>query len=111
MNQRRLCERGWLAVQTGYFSVSPDTLAYRTSASIREYQMTWFDRQGKTVGTAGEMGGIANVSISPDGTRVAYRKDSFNLADRDIWQLDLSRDSSSRFTFGPGTSTFPLWSP
>ncbi len=97
--------------QTAYFSVSSDTLAYRTSASIREYQMTWFDRQGKTVGTAGEPGSIANVSISPDGTRAAYRKDSFNLADRDIWQLDLSRNSSSRFTFGPGTTEFPLWSP
>ena len=86
--------------QTGYFSVSPETLTYRTSASIRDYQLTWFDRQGKPVGTAGEPGSIANVRVSPDGTRAAYRKDSFNLADQDIWLLDLGKGSSSRFTFG-----------
>ena len=97
--------------QTGYFSATAETLAYRTSASIRDSQLTWFDRQGKPLGTAGEPGSISNVRISPDGTRVAYRKDSFNLAAQDIWLLDLNKGSSSRFTFGPGTSELPLWSP
>ncbi len=97
--------------QTGFFSVTPSTLVYRNSASIRDFQLTWFDRQGKPGGTVGEPGSLARVTISPDGTRVAYRKDSYNLVEQDLWLLDFSRDTSTRFTFGPGTAEFPVWSP
>jgi Tol biopolymer transport system component len=97
--------------QTGFFSAAGNALLYRTSASIRDYQLTWFDRQGKAAGTVGEPGSIAQVRISPDGTHVAYRKDSRNLAGQDLWLLDMSRGTSARFTFGPGNSALPLWSP
>ncbi len=99
------------AFQTGLFSVTPDALVYKAAASIRDFQFTWFDRQGKPTGTVGEPGPISQARISPDGTRVAYRKDSFNLAGSDLWLLDLSRDASSRFTFGGRNAAFPVWSP
>jgi eukaryotic-like serine/threonine-protein kinase len=97
--------------QTGFFSASSSTLVYKTSASIRDFLLTWFDRQGKPGGTIGEPGSIAQIRISPDGNRVAYRKDSYTLAERDLWLLDISRDTSTRFTFGPSSAEFPLWSP
>ena len=97
--------------QTGSFSATGTALAYRASASIRDSQLAWFDRQGKPGGTVGEPGAIWEARISPDGTRVAYRKDSFNLARSDLWLLDLSRNTSSRFTFGPRNAAFPVWSP
>jgi Tol biopolymer transport system component len=99
------------AFQTGLFSVTPSVLVYKTSASIRDVQLTWFDRQGKRGGTVGEPGPLSQARISPDGTRLAYRKDSFNLAGSDLWLLDFSRDTSTRFTFGPSTAAFPVWSP
>jgi Tol biopolymer transport system component len=97
--------------QTGFFSAAGNALLYRTSASVRDYQLTWFDREGKTAGTVGEPGSIAQVRVSLDGTHVAYRKDSRNLVGQDLWLLDLNRGTSARFTFGPGNSGLPLWSP
>jgi Tol biopolymer transport system component len=99
------------AFQTGLFSAAPSALVYRTSASIRNVQFTLVDRQGKPAGTVGEPGPISQARISPDGTRLAYRKDSFNLAGSDLWLLDFSRDTSTRFTFGPSNTGFPVWSP
>jgi len=97
--------------QTGFLSATSSVLLYRTSTSIRDYQLTWFDRQGKATGTVGEPGSILQIRISPDGTHVAYRRDSPNLLGQDIWLLDINRGTSARFTFGPGSSGLPLWSP
>ena len=97
--------------ETGYFSASGNALVYRTSRAIRDYQLAWFDPQGKAMGPAGEPGTIAAPRFSPDGSRVAYRKTAANLADQDIWVLDLKRDTSTRFTFGPRMNTEPQWSP
>jgi eukaryotic-like serine/threonine-protein kinase len=97
--------------ETGYFSAAPGALVYRASRAIRDYQLTWFDPQGKSTGTAGEPGSIAAPRFSPDGSRVAFRKTAANLADQDIWVLDLKRDTSTRFTFGPRVNMEPAWSP
>src|SRR5207249_1753347 len=97
--------------ETGYFSAVENALVYRTSGSIRDYLLTWFDRQGRPIGTAGEPGAIGGAGLSPDGTLVAYRKDSFNSAGGDVWILDLKRDVSTRFTFDPGQSAFTAFSP
>jgi eukaryotic-like serine/threonine-protein kinase len=97
--------------ETGYFSASGNALVYRTSRATRDYQLTWFDPQGKPMGTAREPGTIASPRFSPDGSRVAYRKTAANLADEDIWVLDLKRDTSTRFTFGPRMNIEPQWSP
>jgi Tol biopolymer transport system component/predicted Ser/Thr protein kinase len=97
--------------ETGYFSASPNALVYRTSSSIRDYGMTWFDRQGKPAGQAGEPESIAGIHVSPDGTLVAYRRNSYNSDGGDLWLLDLKRDVSTRFTLGPRQSAAPVFSP
>lgn len=97
--------------QTGLFSVARNALVYRNSSSIRDYQFTWFDRQGKPVGMVGELGPVDQAHFSPDGTRLAYRKQSFVLPASDIWLLDIAKGTSTRFTFGPGNATSPVWSP
>src|SRR5262249_50695030 len=74
-------------------------------------QLTWFDRQGMVVGKVGEPGSLGNARISLDGTQVAYVKSGTNLADQDIFVLNLKRDSSTRLTFGPRQSLGPVWSP
>jgi serine/threonine-protein kinase len=47
------------------------------------------------------------MSLSPDGSRVAL---TINDGQADIWTVDLTSNAASRFTFGPGSKTFPAWS-
>jgi tRNA A-37 threonylcarbamoyl transferase component Bud32 len=52
------------------FSVSETgALVYR-SGSRRNYQLTWFDREGKQLGTIGPPGAYGNPWLSPDEKRV-----------------------------------------
>jgi len=77
----------------GWFSVSKSgVLAYRTGP-LGLYQLTWFDRQGKVLGTAGEPSPNLGVALSPDSTRAAI------LNGRDLWVADFVRGVNSRFTF------------
>jgi hypothetical protein len=39
-----------------------------------EGRLTWFDRQGQVVGTAGEAGLYRTLTISPDGKRIAVER-------------------------------------
>jgi serine/threonine protein kinase/Tol biopolymer transport system component len=97
--------------ETGYFSASPTTLVYRTLNSNAYTQLTWFDSQGKSTGTVGDPGYVGDQVISPDGTRIAYRRDSEDHSDKDLWLLDIARGTSTRFTFGGSWNDAPVWSP
>jgi eukaryotic-like serine/threonine-protein kinase len=99
----------------GYFSASNDgKLVYENSGSAgagRKHQLTWFDRQGKNVGTALETGDYRESALSPDGMRAVvsgYDDPSFILV---LWMADFSRRSMTRFTFDSFDSTTPVWSP
>ncbi len=75
----------------GGFGVSAaGPLAYRAGDGAAR-QLTWFDRQGKTVGVAGEpdASALQNPELSPEGRRVAMRRTV--QGNQDIWLLDLVR--------------------
>jgi Tol biopolymer transport system component len=77
---------------------------------LSDQQLTWFDRDGKVMGTAGEPGDYGYLTLSPDGTRLAMNKNSWPGSN--IWLLNLSRvGASTRFTFGSARDTNPVWSP
>jgi Tol biopolymer transport system component len=90
-----------------YISVSANGVLVYRSGATQDFQLTWFDRQGKALGTAGEQGQYSGVALSADGTRAAVT----HVADQDLWLTDLSRGTSTRFTFGPGRARNPVWSP
>jgi eukaryotic-like serine/threonine-protein kinase len=97
----------------GIFSVSPaGVLAYRTGAVAAgdEYQPTWFDREGKTIGMAGESGPDGDLRLSPDGTHAAGR-DAGAAAAGDAWVHDFARGVRTRLTFRQSQGSFPIWSP
>ena len=94
--------------ETGYFSASAGALIYRASSSIRNLEMTWFDRQGKQLGALGEPGPIHSSRFSPDGSLLAYTKDSTTS---DIWIQDLKSGSNGRLTFGSHPADYPIFSP
>ena len=104
------------------FSASTTGLfAYRTGGPA-EYdgtitQLTWFDRAGKMLATAGDRGQYNSVDLSPDGTRVAVSRVSPETAGGmsgsaayEIWVYDFVRGTSTRLT-SPASDWLAAWSP
>jgi eukaryotic-like serine/threonine-protein kinase len=94
------------------FSVSDNgILAYGVGTGTGAgLQMDWFDRQGKQVEAVGPPGNYRGLDLAPDGTRVAVHRHDGNGGD--IWVTDLSRSTTSRFTFDASQeNSSPIWSP
>jgi serine/threonine protein kinase/Tol biopolymer transport system component len=94
------------------FSLS-DTgvLAYGTGSGYAGMQLVWVDRGGKPVGTVGDAAAYRGIDLDPDGRRVAFHRHDSN-AGGDIWVTDLSRGTTSRFTFDASQdNSSPIWSP
>lgn len=96
----------------GLFSASNGVLAYRVSSDRfgQFAQPTWFDRKGIPMGTVGGPGIYYKLSLSPDGTRAAVSRSLIGTG-VDIWLVDLLRNMDTRFTYGKGFSSRPVWSP
>ena len=93
------------------FSVSDNgVLTYTPAAAPDQYQLQWFDRSGKSVGTVGQPGLYSSPALSPDGTRVAVGIVDPHVGTRDLWLFDLKRATASRFTFDPSDESNPVWS-
>jgi eukaryotic-like serine/threonine-protein kinase len=90
----------------GFSASANDVLVYWRGGGDRT--LTWYDRDGKALGTVGEPGDYQDIALSPDGTRVAYSRRSGQTSN--IWLLDLSLGTSTRFTFGSTTDSTPVWS-
>ena len=96
---------------TGMFSVSDQgVIVYRTAPASRTFQLTWVDRQGKTLVTFGSPGTDARVVLSPDGKR-AVAKDAPYDVPGDLWMLDLANGRRTRFTFSKNVYSPAVWSP
>jgi eukaryotic-like serine/threonine-protein kinase len=54
--------------------------------------------------------GIDSFALSPNGTQVVYSTGSQN-ATGDLWLYDVAHGTTQRFTFGPFSAQWPLWSP
>jgi eukaryotic-like serine/threonine-protein kinase len=101
------------------FSVSSNgVLAYGTgmSADAGVLQLTWLDRSGKQVEVVGSPGNYLGVDLAPDGKSLAAHRHDGRLGPAvgggDIWLLDWSRGTNSRFTFDASRDNrSPLWSP
>jgi len=96
----------------GAFSVS-DTgvLAFKTASVQADTRLTWFDRSGSPLGEVAEPADYSNPALSPDGTRLAVGIRNPATQSRDIWVIDLVRNSSSKLTFDPADDLNPAWSP
>ena len=74
----------------------------------RDYQLTWFDREGKQTGTVEAPVKVAtglDPIISPDGKRIAVKRNPPNT----VWVIDLEKGTSVRITSDFGQ--MPVWSP
>src|SRR6266850_1021175 len=91
---------------TPRFSVSDSGVLIWQGQWERDYQLVWFDREGKQTGTVDAPMKV-NVGedprISPDGKRLAVKRN------QNLWVIELEKGTALRIT-----STFsqiPVWSP
>jgi Tol biopolymer transport system component len=96
---------------TGAYSFS-DTglLVFQPGAGAVKSRLTWFDTDGKTLGTVGEPGDITFVSLSPDGNRALTEVMGAD-GRANLWMYDLGWGIGTPFTSGPGSYREPVWSP
>jgi serine/threonine protein kinase/Tol biopolymer transport system component len=95
----------------GVFSVSPNgVLAWRRGVENNQYQLTWFDREGKTSNAFGQPGADQLAALSPDGTRAVVREGSIGTLG-DLWTIDFARGVRSRVTFRKTYGSGGIWSP
>ena len=100
---------GGLNATLGAFSASENgVLAYQSGGPIGNRELIWTDRTGTRLDLATKPAGINSAAIAPDGNRIALG--IVDSTGGDIWLQDLVRGVMSKFTFGPGYSTAPVWS-
>jgi hypothetical protein len=90
-------------------SVNGVLVYWGTSQTVLS-QLAWMDRRGVVIGPVGEPGPYRNPRLSPDGKRVAVESVD-STGNRDIWLVETSRGTRTRFTFDPGRDAGPVWSP
>jgi eukaryotic-like serine/threonine-protein kinase len=86
------------------------TVVYYNTLGASLSTLTWYDRNGKGLGTVGEPAVQANPSISPEGNRVAVDVNDVKARNIDVWLENLKNGTSTRFTFEPSEDTDGVWS-
>jgi Tol biopolymer transport system component len=72
-------------------------------------RLTWYDRSGRELGTAGPDGAYWEPTLSPDGRWLAIARMDPEKATANIWTIDLERGGLARLpSEGPSSAT-PLW--
>jgi eukaryotic-like serine/threonine-protein kinase len=96
----------------GKFTLSTTgRLVYQSNEAFRKSRLTWFDLDGKPLGSVGEAANFYTVSLSPDARRVMATVLGDKSARPELRLYDLERGVGSRFTFGGQGANFPVWSP
>jgi Tol biopolymer transport system component len=94
------------------FSISENgVLAYPSNLAATSFQMVWYDRAGKRLGTVGEPGEYMLPRLSPDQKQLAVERYANDFQNSAVWLFDLVRNTASRFTFSSGVNGVPIWSP
>jgi len=88
------------------FSVAAGRLLYSPAGILSGSRISRFDRTGRLLEELAPVGEYADVSISPDGRRLAVSGGT----PLDIWLVDLDRRTTGRFTFGTEEDNAPTWS-
>ena len=97
-------------INRAIFSASDNgVLVYETGSPQGGWHLSWFTRDGKPAGTAGDLDRYFDPVLSPDGKRLAVAVYT-DVGTADIWILDLLRNTKTRLTFGSSIQRHPVWS-
>jgi Tol biopolymer transport system component/predicted Ser/Thr protein kinase len=94
----------------GLFSVSATgVMVFRAASAPGTSELTWIDRQGKTVGTVAPPGTDRLAALSPDGKRVVVKDAPYDVPG-DLWTLDVATGRRTRLTFHKEAYSPGVWS-
>jgi Tol biopolymer transport system component len=95
----------------GAFSVSENGTLVYANMKMPTTRLTWFDRDGRSIGTVGEPAAYSAPSLSPDDVTVAVERLDLETRASDLWLIDTARGVSSRFTSDLAGDWKATWSP
>ena len=103
-------DSGWTGL-AAFSTASDGTLVYRRRANPRQ-KLTWFDRAGKSLGTVGDAALMAEPFwLVGGGQRLGITVTDRRTDLPDVWQVDLTRGTWTRLTFGPKSNNTGMASP
>ena len=85
-------------------------LVHRGGPGAGTSRLLWVDRNGREVSEVGPMNSYGELSLSPDGERIAVEVGSDESV-TDLWLIERARGLTSRFTFERGADVGPVWTP
>ncbi len=86
------------------------TLAYLPTLFGDLVRLAWYDEGDRFLAHATEqLQNVNAIALSPDESKIAVSMR--DAATRDIWVVDLARNTRSRLTFSGNYNTQPAWSP
>ncbi len=92
-------------------SVSGNGVLIYRHQDTESSRLVWMSRDGKSTPINATPGAYTSPRLSPDGNKLAVSVGEPHTGKTDVWQIDLLRGASTRFTFDPASHTFPVWSP
>jgi serine/threonine protein kinase len=98
---------------TGYATFSAShtgVIAYARPIGVLG-ELRWFDRAGIPAATVGTAAEYLDFEIAPNEQAVAVSRVDPQVHTADVWQLDLARNVSTRFTVDAKNDASALWSP
>jgi serine/threonine-protein kinase len=110
----RVADRvGYFSGAFGYSAVSVangGALAIGPSVATTT-SLRWFRRDGTSTGHLGRPDIYTSPRLSFDQKTLAVALNGPTMAQRDVWTIDVARDTASRVTFDPAADWFPTWLP
>jgi eukaryotic-like serine/threonine-protein kinase len=105
-----VADKPWSQGQLADYSVSNSGVLAFTEEYLPPGQLTWVDRAGRRLGTAGSVGPFVHLDLSPDEGRVLFERRNEG-GGGDLWVLDLRRGESLIRLTSDEWAYAGLWSP
>ncbi len=101
-----------LATGSHPISATDDVLVHGAGDAPLTAQLTWYDRNGRSMESIGEVGLYTQMSLSPKDDFVVVQRLDAAVGSDDLWIVDLTREGvQSRLTSHPAFDTNPVWYP
>ncbi len=107
----------------GRFAVGGGTVAYRDGTQLPGTRLAWYDRNGRGLQKGGQpllarLGPVPRrlvdntpAALSPDDSRFMCMLENERTGAFELWIAELNRGTWTRFSRGPLSEGFPVWSP
>lgn len=99
---------GFSGLDSSSASSDGRVVAMFRSPNTRYAELVELNRTGDVQRIVAPLASYLNLSLSPDGEKIAEAK--FSEGNLDLWVHDITRGSSSRLTSDPAADGVPVWS-